>query len=355
FNVQYSLETTIFFQFLLPPIMLESGYFLYNKVFFSNLGTILLFAFIVSYCSLFGCVVGGLTGIAPSNMTYLHSLVFGSLISAVDPVAVIAVFDDVHVNEQLYFLVFGESLLNDAVTVVLYKLMYALSLLPTIEGGMVALGIFSMFVVSIGGIVIGLLYGMLAAFFTKYTRHVEILEPMLILVIAYMSYLTAEMLEWSGIMSIATCGLALKHYAESNITNGSLITLKYFLKSLSSSAESIIFLFLGLSLFKVKHHWDIGFILWTLLFCLVFRILGVVIFTFLVNKYRHHKIDIVDQFIMSYGGLRGAVAFSLAVLLNHEKVPAKDLMTTTALVVILFTVFIQGSTIKPLVNLLHVK
>lgn len=67
------------------------------------------------------------------------------------------------------------------------------------------------------------------------------------------------------------------------------------------------------------------------------------------------KIGFLDQFIISYGGLRGAIAYGLAMTLDKDAVPAKDMLVSTTVVVICFTVFIQGTTIKPLVKFLRVK
>lgn len=117
------LKSDIFFLFLLPPIILDAGYFLPLRQFTENLGTILIFAVVGTLWNAF--FVGALlyavcqidvTGL--SHIGLLANLLFGSIISAVDPVAVLAVFEEIHINELLHILVFGESLLNDAVTVV---------------------------------------------------------------------------------------------------------------------------------------------------------------------------------------------------------------------------------------------
>uniref|UniRef100_A0A3Q0R9K1 Sodium/hydrogen exchanger n=1 Tax=Amphilophus citrinellus TaxID=61819 RepID=A0A3Q0R9K1_AMPCI len=120
------MDSRLFFLCLLPPIILDAGYFLPIRPFMENLGTILIFAVVGTLWNAF--FVGGLLyavcQIRPENPSFLHQigllqcLLFGSIISAVDPVAVLAVFEEIHINELLHILVFGESLLNDAVTVV---------------------------------------------------------------------------------------------------------------------------------------------------------------------------------------------------------------------------------------------
>lgn len=120
------LDSRLFFLCLLPPIILDAGYFLPIRPFMENLGTILMFAVVGTLWNAF--FIGGLLyavcQIQPDNISILHRLdllpclLFGSIVSAVDPVAVLAVFEEIHINELLHILVFGESLLNDAVTVV---------------------------------------------------------------------------------------------------------------------------------------------------------------------------------------------------------------------------------------------
>lgn len=348
-------NSRIFFLFLLPPIVLEAGYFLHTRAFFDNIGTILLYAVVGT---LFNTFTVGLTlyAITDLNITLLQMLLFSCLISAVDPVAVLAVFEEVHVNEVLYILVFGESLLNDAVTVVLYRLFEAFVSQKTIEVEQVFIGIAAFFVVSFGGLIIGVIWAFIAAFLTKYTDHVRVLEPIFIFSLSYMAYLTAELFHFSGIISIVTCAIVMKPYVEANISQKSRIPLKYFMKMASSLSETIIFMLLGVILCNRTLEFHAMFTFTTIIFTFVYRCLGVVLLTWLANKFgRLNELGKVDQFIMAYGGIRGAVAFSLATLIDKEHVHEKVIMETTAIAVVLFTVFVQGTTIKPFVDCLKVK
>ncbi|KAL5279249.1 SLC9A1 family protein [Megaselia abdita] len=358
------LTPNTFFFYMLPPIILDAGYFMPNRLFFDNLGTILLMAVvgtIFNIVTIGGCLWAcGLTGIyggADDTPAFLDTFVFASLISAVDPVAVLAVFEEIHVNEILYIVVFGESLLNDAVTVVFYHMMEVYSSIGINEIVVqdIVNGAGSFFVVALGGTFIGIIWGFLTGLVTRFTDHVRVIEPIFIFVMAYLAYLNAEIFHMSGILSITFCGITMKNYVESNISQKSHTTIKYALKMLSSSSETIIFMFLGVATVNNNHVWNTAYVLLTIFFCSLFRPIGVIILSAIANKFRLHKLSKVDQFVMSYGGLRGAVAFALVLLIDEHHVKQKPMFVTTTIAVIYFTVFLQGITIKPLVRILNVK
>ncbi|OCT95269.1 sodium/hydrogen exchanger 2 [Xenopus laevis] len=355
-----AMKTDVFFLYLLPPIVLDAGYFLPTRSFFDNAGTIFWYAVVGTLWNAVGIGIS-LFGICQieafglSNISLLQCLLFGSLISAVDPVAVLAVFENIHVNEQLYILVFGESLLNDAITVVLYNLFKSFCEMKTIETSDVFSGIASFFLVGIGGFLIGIIFGFVAAFTTRFTRNIRVIEPLFVFLYSYLSYLTAEMFHLSGIVAITTCAVSMKKYVEENVSQKSYTTIKYFMKMLSSVSETLIFIFMGVSTVGQNHEWNWAFVCFTLFFCLFWRAVGVFILTHIINFFRTIPLTAKDQFIIAYGGLRGAICFALVFLLPDSVFPRKKLFITAVIVVIFFTVFIQGITIRPLVEFLNVK
>ncbi|XP_041375066.1 sodium/hydrogen exchanger 3-like [Gigantopelta aegis] len=358
---QYILNANTFFLFLLPPIIYDAGYHMPIRSFFNNLGTILLLAFINTLwntiaigLALWGCSV---VGWIQRPISLLHCFVFSALISAVDPVAVLAVFEEIQVNEMLYIIVFGESLLNDGVTVVVYHMLEGFTEMgeENILAVDIASAVGSFFIIALGGTLIGIVFGMIGGFITKYTEHVKVIEPIFVFVLGYLAYLSAEMLHWSGILALSFGGICMRHYVEANVSRKSKNTVKYFMKLLANICETVIFMFLGLSTVIDTHDWQLDFILFTVIFCIVFRVMGVVTLAFLVNQKRLVRLTGIDQFIMSYGGLRGGIAFCLALLLNEDIVPEKRMFVSTTIIVVFFTVFLQGITIKPVVNALKVQ
>ncbi|KAM6935496.1 Na(+)/H(+) exchanger beta isoform 1-T1 [Lycodopsis pacificus] len=357
------LDSNSFFLCLLPPIILDAGYFLPIRPFMENLGTILMFAVVGTLWNAFfvGGVLYAVCQIQPGNPSVLNSiellpcLLFGSIISAVDPVAVLAVFEEIHINELLHILVFGESLLNDAVTVVLYHLFEEYTGAGTVTLLDCFLGVVSFLVVSLGGVLVGAIYGFLTAFTSRFTSHTRVIEPLFVFVYSYMAYLSAEMFHLSGIMALISCGAVMRPYVEANISHKSHTTIKYFLKMWSSVSETLIFIFLGVATVDGPHSWNWTFVTVTVILCLVSRVIGVVGLTYVINKFRIVKLTTKDQFIVAYGGLRGAIAFSLGFLLKKELFPMREMFLTAIITEIFFTVFVQGMTIKPLVELLAVK
>nr|XP_056703644.1 sodium/hydrogen exchanger 1 [Euleptes europaea] len=354
------LQSDIFFLFLLPPIILDAGYFLPLRQFTENMGTILIFAVVGTLWNAF--FVGSLlyavcqidvTGLG--HIGLLDNLLFGSIISAVDPVAVLAVFEEIHINELLHILVFGESLLNDAVTVVLYHLFDEYATFDKITFTDILLGFLSFFVVSLGGVFVGVVYGIIAAFTSRFTSHIRVIEPLFVFLYSYMAYLSAELFHLSGIMALIAAGVVMRPYVEANISHKSHTTIKYFLKMWSSVSETLIFIFLGVSTVAGQHRWEWTFVISTLVFCLIARVLGVLGLTLFINKFRIVKLTPKDQFIIAYGGLRGAIAFSLGYLIEKKHFVMREMFLTAIITVIFFTVFVQGMTIRPLVDLLAVK
>ena len=291
------------------------------------------------------------------DLAILELLTFSSLLAAVDPVAVLAIFQEIGVNMKLYFLVFGESLLNDGVTVVIYNTMVTLSNIAesgqTIEAMQYVFGILNFFTVFFGGLIIGMIFGLATSLIVRFTKSTPEIEPMIIFSMSYLSYSFTEMVHWSGILSLIGCGIIQKRYAFFNISQKSYTTVKYAVKTMASFADTTIFVYLGIVPFSETFEWHTGFILWSCLFAITFRFVSVFGLTTILNRFRGNKISLKEQFIMGYGGIRGAVSFSLANILPSTN-PFKPIFLSATIFVVFFTIFIQGGTIKYIVQQLRI-
>lgn len=198
-----AFSPTAFFLVLLPPIIFESGYNLHKGNFFQNIGSILLFAIVGTAISAF--VIGAgiyLLGLAQVvyKLSFVESFAFGSLISAVDPVATVAIFHALDVDPVLNMLVFGESILNDAVAIVLTTAVLDSNdpLMSTTEAILSAINRFwLMFFASAG---IGVLFALISALLLKHVdlRKNPSLEFGMMLVFTYAPYVLAEGIHLSG-------------------------------------------------------------------------------------------------------------------------------------------------------------
>ncbi|XP_019609352.2 sodium/hydrogen exchanger 4 [Rhinolophus sinicus] len=357
------MDSNIYFLYLLPPIILEGGYFMPTRPFFENIGSILWWAGLGALINAFGIglslyLICQIKAFGLSDINLLQNLLFGSLISSVDPVAVLAVFEEARVNEPLYMMIFGEALLNDGISVVLYNILIAFTKMHKFEAIKpvdILAGCARFIIVGLGGVFFGIVFGFISAFITRFTQNISAIEPLIVFMFSYLSYLAAETLYLSGILAITACAVTMKKYVEENVSQTSYTTIKYFMKMLSSVSETLIFIFMGVSTVGKNHEWNWAFVCFTLAFCQIWRAISVFALFYVSNQFRTFPFSIKDQCIIFYSGVRGAGSFSLAFLLPLSLFPRKKMFVTATLVVIYFTVFIQGITIGPLVRYLGVK
>ncbi|CAH8652976.1 unnamed protein product [Dicrocoelium dendriticum] len=362
----WQLTPTLFFTYLLPPIALESSYSLYNRKFSEYLGVVLIFAvlgtifnFLIIGFAMYGLQKAGAMGDAEQYFELRTYLLFSSLIVAVDPVAVLAIFQDIGVELGLYYVMFGESLLNDAITIVLYNIMSAFIDQKSVSWEEIGLGIVSFFTVSFGGLLIGLLIGIISCLLTRISNHLSVIN---LLLLAYFSYLMANCVGWSGIISIIGCGLLQAAYAFHNLDHKSITLVHKLSKVVSEVSESVVFLFIGIEVVSDTLRWHTEFILWSMAVCLVARTVVILGITAVINAVHigEESLSITNQIILIYGGLRGAVAFCLAVLIKDSTLgsqgeASRRILITSTLFIILVTVGIMGTTMKPLVKVLKIR
>ncbi|XP_028275603.1 sodium/hydrogen exchanger 2-like [Parambassis ranga] len=353
------LSSTAFFLYMLPPIALDSGYFMPTRPFFENMGTVLWFAVVGTLwnsigigLSLFAICQFEVFGVQDINLQ--ENLLFASIIAAVDPVAVLNVFEDLGVNEQIYIVIFGEGLFNDVVNVVLYNMFAFLSQMPVVESSDVFLGVARFFVVGIGGLFFGLLFGFVAAFTTRFTHNVRQIEPLFIFMYSYMAYLVAELFTISSVLAIITCAITMKYYVEENVSQRSCTTIRHVIKLMATISETLIFFFLGVVTITTDHEWNWAYILFTLVFAFVWRGMGILVLTQIINPFRTIHFTFKDQFGLAYGGLRGAICFALVFTLP-DTINRKKLFVTASIAIIIFTVFLQGISIRPIVEYMNIR
>ncbi|KAK2885989.1 hypothetical protein Q8A67_016826 [Cirrhinus molitorella] len=351
----------MFFLLLLPPIIFESGYSLHKGNFFQNIGSITLFAIFGTAISAF-IVGGGIYFLGQADviykMTMTDSFAFGSLISAVDPVATIAIFNALNVDPVLNMLVFGESILNDAVSIVLTNTAegFADSDVSTgWETFMQALGYFlKMF---FGSAALGTLTGLISAIVLKHfdLRKTPSLEFGMMIIFAYLPYGLAEGIKLSGIMAILFSGIVMSHYTHHNLSPVTQILMQQTLRTVAFMCETCVFAFLGLSIFSFPHKFELSFVIWCIVLVLVGRAVNIFPLSFLLNFFRDHKITPKMMFIMWFSGLRGAIPYALSLHLGLEPIEKRQLIGTTTIVIVLFTILLLGGGTMPLIRIMDIE
>ncbi|XP_028165585.1 sodium/hydrogen exchanger 8 [Ostrinia furnacalis] len=352
-----AFSPTAFFLVLLPPIIFESGYNLHKGNFFQNIGSILLFAIVGTAISAF--VIGAgiyLLGLAQVvyKLSFVESFAFGSLISAVDPVATVAIFHALDVDPVLNMLVFGESILNDAVAIVLTTAVLGSNdpIMSTGEAILSAINRFwLMFFASAG---IGVLFALVSALLLKHVdlRKNPSLEFGMMLVFTYAPYVLAEGIHLSGIMAILFCGIVMSHYTHFNLSTVTQVTMQQTMRTLAFIAETCVFAYLGLAIFSFKHRVEPALVVWSIVMCLLGRAANIFPLALLCNKFREHKITKKMMFIMWFSGLRGAISYALSLHLGFSDETRHVIITTTLIIVLFTTLFFGGSTM-PLLNFLQ--
>ncbi|ELQ41870.1 mitochondrial sodium/hydrogen exchanger [Pyricularia oryzae Y34] len=370
-----SFDYQIFFNLLLPPIILSSGYELHQANFFRHIGTILTFAFAGTFLSavVIGVILWLYTRVPLEGLTmnWIDAISVGATLSATDPVTIIAIFNSYKVDPKLYTIIFGEAILNDAVAIVIFESAQksARGLTKGSAAGISTFfwGFWIFLRDFFGSLFIGALLGILTALMLKYTylRRFPKLESCLIVLIAYATYYFSQAIHMSGIVSLLFCGITLKHYAYFNMSRRTQLTTKYMFQVLAQLSENFIFIYLGVSLFTDK---DLQFqpllIIVTVMAVCAARWVAVFPLSWAINwfhKYRAERRGIKNvpeelpykyQGMLFWAGLRGAVGVALAALLT-----AKDhrAFKATVLVVVVLTVIIFGGTTVNVLEILEIR
>lgn len=344
-----AFSPTAFFLILLPPIIFESGYNLHKGNFFQNIGSILVFAIfgttISAFVIGFGIYFLGLADVV-YRLGFVESFAFGSLISAVDPVATIAIFHALNVDPVLNMLVFGESILNDAIAIVLTNAALESNNPLMSPGEAIVLGIERFCLMFFASALIGVVFALVSALLLKHVdlRKNPSLEFAMMLVFTYAPYVLAEGIHLSGIMAILFCGIVMSHYTHFNLSTVTQITMQQTLRTLAFIAETCVFAYLGLALFSFKHRVEPALVVWSIVLCLLGRACNIFPLALLVNRFREHQITKKMMFIMWFSGLRGAISYALSLHLNFSDETRHVIITTTLIIVLVTTLFFGGST-----------
>ncbi|CAD8135676.1 unnamed protein product [Paramecium octaurelia] len=368
----YTFNGTFFFYILLPIIIFCGGYNLNKRRFAQNffyivlfglLGTIFTFIFIL----VFTWIVNENDLITESfdknviKLSFENIMIFAATICASDSVAALTMIKP-EKYPKLFSVVFGEGMVNDAVSIILFISVELISN-EHVETWKMPLELIWLFIKEFfGSMIIGILFGLFTSFLFKRLRFLTesvILEIIILLYVGYASFAICELLELSGVISVLVCGIALAHYNFYNLCNLGQISSKITLNSLSLFCESFIYVYLGLALWAIKGDeknridtmktsWV--FILLEIAICFVSRGLSLFLLTMISQIFtgrQNFKLTFWELNIVWFAGLiRGSVAYALIQKLDYKNDEEKiqvELMQTTILIIVIITTIILGA------------
>jgi len=338
-----------------PPLVFESAINIDVRLLLRSLTPTLTLAApgLLLSAAILGVLLNWLT-----PLTFPQALLFGALISATDPVAVIALFQELGVPKKLMMLVEGESLFNDATAIVTFEI-----ILATIESGVfnaatLAQGAVSFLVSFFGGIVVGVIVGIVMCYLMAVARNNALIQGTISAIVAYGAFIIADrFLGVSGVMAVIGAGIIVGWYKSIGLKPEIRGFFSEFWEYVSFLANSLIFLLVGLTTagFIVglsQNQPVIISLVWAIVAVLIARAVTVFGLLFIVNQFRSAQpIDWRFQTISFWGGLRGAVGLALPLSLAPD-FPNRDLIIALTLGVALFTILISGTTMQRLIHAL---
>jgi CPA1 family monovalent cation:H+ antiporter len=347
----FTLSPEIMLFVFLPALIFESGFALDARQMLKDLPPILILAIPAMLMSTF---VVGLGIWWALDIKLIVALVFGALISATDPVAVVALFKELGAPNRLNVLVEGESLLNDATAIVAFSILLGIA----IEGGGIgwsdADNIFLEFLrVFIGGALFGAILGFVACelLYRMQSGIAVILTSSVI--IAYASFVIAEhSFHVSGVMAVVGSAIALRRFGVTRFREDTTHSIHEVWEVIALSCNSLLFLLVGLSISTGALFNQLGPIVIAIALVLSARALSIYsLVPLAVRWFRLPHISLGERHIMWWGGLKGGLAIAVVLSIPSD-LPERQFLFEITLGVVLFTLLVSAPSIRPLMHFL---
>ena len=347
------LTKELLFSVFLPGLLFEAAFHIEFQQFWRNRYTIAslaapgVAAAIVLTAVILTPVVNRLH--LEQHFAWKYALVFGALIAATDPIAVVAVFRSLGAPRRLSVLLDGESLLNDGTAIVFFTLSLSLVTGTTVSVGPLAFD----FVTVVGlGALIGTGVGLAASQFIKQIDD-PMIEITLTTIAAYGSFVAAEHFHYSGVIAVVVAGMFCGNYgARVGMTPSTRVAVESFWEYVAFALNSIVFLLIGLEvqLDSLFHSWEV--ILVAYLVVTFGRGLVIFLVSGLLRKTRE-RIPWSWSVVLTWGGLRGGLPMVLVLSLAKD-FPHRDLLITMTFGVVMISILAHGMTMSPLLRWLGI-
>ncbi|OQX33278.1 MAG: hypothetical protein B0D91_14780 [Oceanospirillales bacterium LUC14_002_19_P2] len=357
--LQIQLTHDLIMYVMLPVLIYDAAINIKLPMLIKELVPVLMLAIVGVVLSTL--VVAGLIGNF-TPMTMAGALLFGALISATDPVAVIALFKEVGAPERMALLMDAESLFNDATAIVMFGIVMAV--LQTGQGfglDTVFMALWDFCRVFFGGIAVGAILGIAMLFLLRLGHAIPYVQISLTTILAYSSFIIADhVFGMSGVMSTIAAGIVTRTGSKKVLSEPVQQYLGPYWEFMAFVANSFIFLLLGMQedfLFKDMDHLyeNVPFLLLTIAVVLFARFLVVYLLLPISNRLpKSAPVDNKTKAIIFWGGLRGVVPVALMLSIPVD-MPERGAIIHMTLAVILFSLLIQGTTIGRLMDFLKLK
>ncbi len=337
----------------LPALVFESALNLDARQLMKDLIPVLTLAVPAMLVSalLVGLGLWSLLGIEP-----LTALLFGALISATDPVAVVALFKELGAPLRLTVLVEGESLFNDATAIVLFNILLGLALAGGAAWSDAGLATLEFLRVFIGGSLVGVFIGLLITELMSRLRGTgNSALIVLSLVNAYASFIIAEhLLHVSGVMAVVAAGICLGGYGSARIPQIATQVIHETWDFIALACNSLLFLLVGLSVDTgaLLDHADVIL----LAAVLVIGARAAAVYTLVpmtTRLFRLPRVSGGEQHIMWWGGLKGGLAIAIVLSIPQE-LEGRQFLINLTLGVVMLSLLINAPTIRPLIHWLGI-
>lgn len=346
---EFRLAPELVFFIFLPALIFESAYNLDARQLGRDLMPILFMAVVALLLS---TSVIGLGLALAADLPWTLALLFGALISATDPVAVVALFKELGAPLRLTVLVEGESLLNDATAIVVFAILLDMAMADT-SFGLANLGVAAaeFLWVFLGGALLGGLLGLVAAnLAARWQLEVSAILA-LSLSLAYGAFIVAEHhLHVSGVMAAMSAALVLRGIGLSRLPRRAEQALEESWELVALVCNALLFLLVGLSvgLSSLFDHWALA--LWVVVLMLAARAVAVHgLMPFAMRRFGLPPISLGERHVMWWGGLKGGLAIAIALSIP-ETLPGRDLLLSLTLGVVLFTLLVNAPTVRPMLT-----
>ncbi len=349
------IDPDLIINLFLPILIFSAAYELDVHIFRRTLtnATLLAVPGIVISMILTAIVMIGVAQVAPAyvNWNWTFALMFGALISATDPVAVVALLGELGVSKRFSTLIDGESMLNDGTGIVLFMLMYA-PFTSSVESAH-ASPVMSFLIVVCGGVLIGYL---LAKAFLYYAsrRGVKgdyLLQTSVMILLSYLTFILAQdIFDLSGVIALVVFGLIIAYNSASKLDAKTQHFMKEFWGLLSYIANTLIFIIIGVIIAeKVSCTWrDLAVLIVVYIGINLVRVVMIGVLYPILSRCGY-GLSKRESIILTWGALRGALALTLALMVSYtESIPEdvrRQVLFLTAGIVTL-TLVINATTIK---------